>query len=136
MTRIAAASVALAAVLGCQLPAERTPLKPLPEDSPPVPYSELLTRARSQASAATEAFYVNRWGDVEDAARGLEQTARFLKKASDVPAVQRDRLVTEADALAAEAQKLQAAARNHDADGVNGVMQRLNLKVRELRLDG
>lgn len=136
MTRIAAASLALAAVLGCQLPAERTPLRPLPEDSPPLPYSELLTRARAQASAATEAFYVNRWGDVEDAARGLDQTARFLKKASDVPAAHRDRLAAEADALATEAQKLIAAARAQDAQGVNDVMQRLNLKVRELRLDG
>ena len=49
---------------GCQSPAERLPINRLPDDSPPLPYAELLTRARMQASAANEAFYVNRWSDL------------------------------------------------------------------------
>ena len=65
--------------LGCRAAAERAVLQPLPDDTAPLPYRELLSRARLQAMTANEAFYVGRWPDVEDAARGLEQTARFLK---------------------------------------------------------
>jgi hypothetical protein len=121
---------------GCQLPAERQPLRPLLEDSPPLPYAELLTRARYQATAATEAFYVNRWGDLEELGRGLEQTARFLKKATEVPANLRDKLPAAADALDQEAVKLIDAAKAQNAQQVNEIMQRINLKVRDLRLDG
>ena len=46
----------LLVITGCQLPEQRTPLRPLPEDSPPLPYAELLTRARQQAGAATNGF--------------------------------------------------------------------------------
>jgi hypothetical protein len=120
---------------GCQLPAERMPLRPLAEDSQPLPYSELLTRARYQATAATEAFYVNRWTDLEDLAKGLDQTARFMKKATEVPASLRDKLAEQADALSQEAQHLLEAARAQDVRRTNEIMQRINLKVRELRLD-
>src|SRR5260370_31038279 len=77
---------------GCQSPAERLPINRLPDDSPPLPCAELLTRARMQASMANEAFYVNRWSDLVDAALGMEQTARFLPKATEVPAGHHDKL--------------------------------------------
>jgi hypothetical protein len=135
MIRIACASLVLAVVAGCQAPAERVPLRPLPEDSLPLPYSELLTRARIQASGATESFYVNRWGDLEDFARGLEQTAHFLGKATEVPATHRAKLAGEAMDLEKDAGQLRDAAKSQDAKRTNEVMQRVNLKVRELRLD-
>ncbi len=129
--------IALLAVAGgCQLPPEAVPPRPLPENSPPLPYAELLTRARSQASGATEAFYVNRWTDLEDYARGLEQTARFLARATEVPAAHRPKLAAESADLAREAGRLREAARAQDVRQANEVMQRINLKVRELRLDG
>jgi len=136
MTRIVLPSVLALAALGCASPIEqRLPLQLLPENSPPLPYSELLTRARLQASAATEAFYMNRWAHLEDSARGSLQTARFLRKATEVPATHRDKLVAEADALEADAQKLLDAAKAHDVNATTAVMQRINLQVRELRLD-
>lgn len=100
-----------------------------------MPYAELLTRARLQATAATEAFYVSRWADVQDAARGLEQTGRFLGRAVEVPARHKTTLVAESTSLAKEAAKLRAAADSQDAHGVNESLQRLNLHVRELRPD-
>jgi hypothetical protein len=100
-----------------------------------LPYSELLTRARLQASAATEAFYMNRWGDLEDSARGLLQTTRFLRKATEVPPTHKGKLVAEADTLEKDAQKLLAAAKAQDVNATTAVMQRINLQVRELRLD-
>jgi hypothetical protein len=122
-------------VSGCQTAGERLPLKQLPEDSPPLPYAELLTRARMQASAANDAFYINRWPDVEDAARGLEQTARFLPKATEIPAKHQDKLANQAGELGKEAKGLREAAKAQDVKQANGALQRINLQVRELRLD-
>src|SRR3954452_17462755 len=83
----------LLSLSACQVPPERLPPE-LPESIGPRPYAELLTRARSQAKVATEAFYLDRWGDIEDAARGLEQTARYLSSAEEAPVKHRSVLVT------------------------------------------
>lgn len=120
---------------GCVSPADRATLRPLPEDGPPLPYAELLTRARVQAAAATEAFYVNKWADLEDAAKGLEQTARYLPKATDVPPKHKDTLPVAAGDLGKEAVKLREAATAQDAKESNAILQRIHLKIRELRLD-
>jgi hypothetical protein len=118
----------------CAVP-ERVVLQPLPENGPPLPYAELLTRARVQATVATEAFYVNKWSDVEDAARGLEQTARFLPKSEDVPPKQKDELTATCTSLTKEAVKLRDAAKAQDEKAANESLQRVNLTIRELRLD-
>src|SRR5947199_10490123 len=96
MNRLAYLGLLLLTLAGCQLPPERLPPPPLPDTSGPLPYAELLTRARLQATAATEACYLDRWADLDDMARGLEQTARFLPKATEVPAKHKDRLTAEA----------------------------------------
>ena len=54
--------------------------------------SEILGRARLQAQVALEAFYVDNWSDLEDVAKGLEQTARFLPKTKDIPTKHKDKL--------------------------------------------
>ena len=65
-------------VIGCQLPEERAPVKPLPEDIKDVPaFAELLTRARRQATAATESFYVNKWTELEDQRAGWSRRPDF-----------------------------------------------------------
>jgi hypothetical protein len=120
-------------LVGCQLPPERVPLKPLPEDGPPQPYADLLSRARAQATAANEAFYINNWPDLEDAAKGLELTCRVLGKAVDVPTKHKDTLPTEAGDLTKEAVKLREAAKAQDVRQATETLQRINLKVRELR---
>lgn len=123
------------AAAGCALPMERLPVRLLPEDSPPLPYAELLSRARLQASAAADAFDLNNWAELEDAARGLEQTARFLVKATDVPAKVKDTLPVLAGDLGKEAAKLREAAKDKDVKQASEALQRLRLKVRELRLE-
>jgi hypothetical protein len=119
---------------GCQAPPDRIPLQRLPENGPPLPYAELLTRARAQATYATEAFYVNHWSELEEAARGLEQTARFLAKADDVPANRKDRLPAASSDLAQDSIKLREAATAQNDKEANAVLQRIHLAVRELRL--
>ena len=123
------------ALLGCALPPEQVPIKPLPEDGPPLAYADLVTRARAQATSANEAFYVNNWTDLEEAARGLEQTARFLGKATEVPARHKDLLPVEAGDLGKEAASLRAAAKGQEVKAANEALQRLNLKVRELHAE-
>jgi hypothetical protein len=123
----------LVTVAGCQLPPEQVSIKPLPENGLPEHYADLIGRARLQATAANEAFYVNRWGDLEDAAKGLEQTASFLSKATDVPARHKDTLAAEAGDLGKGAIKLREAAKVQDVKLTTVELQRINLKVRELR---
>jgi hypothetical protein len=135
MKRILLVGCLVLTLSACQLPPERVPLQRLPENGPPLPYAELLTRARAQATVATEAFYVNRWTDLEDAAKGLEQTARYLAKAEDVPARQKDTLGVISGDLGKEAVKLREAATAKDVKQANDTLQRIHLKVRELRLD-
>jgi hypothetical protein len=122
-------------LFGCQLPGERVPLRTLPEDGPPLPYAELLTRARFQATNATEAFYLNKWGDLEESAKGLIQTGRFLEKATDVPAKHKDTLPVVAGDLRKEAANLQEAAKAQDVKKSGDILQRIHLKIRELRLE-
>jgi hypothetical protein len=122
------------ALVSCQLPAERRDLPPLPEKVVALPYAELLTRARSQATLANEAFYVNKWVELEDAAKGLEQTARFLAKADDVPAKHKDTLPEASGDLAKLAAQLREAAGAKDVKKVTAALQRVHLKIRELRL--
>ncbi len=125
----------LLAVAACQTPPERAALTPLPDDTPPMPYAELLTRARYQSTLATEAFYVDKWSEVEDAARGLQQTARFLPKAQDVPARQKDALPVVSGDLSKEAGQLLEAAQAKDVQKTNDAIQHVQLVVHQLRLD-
>jgi hypothetical protein len=117
----------------CQVPQERAP-RTLPDDAPPMTYADLLSRSRAQARVATEAFYVDRWCDLEDAAKGLEQTARFLLKAEDVPPTLKGNLPGIAADLGKEAKALNEAAKARNEKETTASLQRINLKVRELRL--
>jgi hypothetical protein len=135
MSRAYGIGLLLIVLAGCVMPAERVPLKPLGEDAPPQPYGDLLNRARVQATAATEAFYVNGWNDLEEFAKGLEQTARFLPKATEVPARLKDKLPAQASELEKEAHQLRDAARTQNVKLTNEIMQRINLQVRQLRVE-
>src|SRR5205809_461803 len=99
---------------------------PLPDNVTPVPYSQLLTRARTQATRATEALFVDNFADVEEAARGLEQTAKYLVKAEDVPAKHKDTLATMAGDLGKLAKELREAASSKDAEKANEILGRIN----------
>jgi hypothetical protein len=134
MKRILCLAVLCLAV-GCVAPGERTPLRLLPDDNPPLPFAELLTRARAQANAAVDASYVDNWSELEDAARGLEQTAKFLTKAVEVPAKQKDTLPVIAGDLGKEATTLRDAAKAKDVEKTTGSLTRIQQTVRKLRID-
>ena len=119
--------------LGCRAAAERAVLQPLPDDTGPQPFIDLVNRARLQAMTANEAFYVDNWPDLESAARGIEQSAHFLKRATAVPVYRQADLSLRADTLARDAVQLREAAKAHDAERVNTTLQRIHSQVRELR---
>jgi hypothetical protein len=123
----------LLVVAGCRMAAERAVLQPLPDDTAPLPFTDLVSRSRLQAMTANEAFYVDNWADLETAARGLEQSARFLKRATAVPVERQSDLSLRADRLATDATQLREAAKAHDAGRVNTILQRIHSQVRELR---
>jgi hypothetical protein len=80
-------------------------------------------------------YYLDKWGDLEEAAKGLEQTARFLPKASDIPANQKDSLPVTAGDLGKEAANLREAAKAKDKKKIEESLNVIHTKIRELRLD-
>lgn len=127
--------VLLVTLSACQSGPERaTAPPPLPDKVTALPYATLLVRARQQATAATDASYVDDWTRLDEAARGLEQTAAYLAKADDVPAKHRDNLAIASADLRKLALELTAAATAKDVKKTTEVLTRVNTKVREMRL--
>ena len=124
----------LLTLTSCQVAEPRPALTPLPDKVTPLPYSQLLTRARTQATRATEALFVDNFADVEEAARGLEQTAQYLVKADDVPAKHKDTLATLSADLGKLAKELRESASSKNADKANEILGKINAKVRSMRL--
>lgn len=134
MRRVLLLSSLVLLALGCTVPAERVPLRPLPENGQVLPYAELLTRVRAQAGTANEAFYLDHWNDLEDMAKGIEQTSRFLSKAEEVPQKNKAILAEVTADLAKNANKLRQAALARNVKDTTDALQQINLKVRQLRL--
>lgn len=121
-------------LVGCQLaPETRRSVPPLPAEGGLLSYRDVVQRARMQATMATEAFYVDQWSEVEVAAQGLEETAKYLLRAREIPATHQPMLATRSENLAKEAQALRLAVQSRDERRTTEVMQRINLLVRELR---
>src|SRR5262245_45294162 len=115
------------ALASCQTAEPRSALPPpLPDKVTSVPYGQLLTR--TQAARATESLYTDNFADVEEAARGLEQTAQYLVKAEDVPAKHRDTLALMSTDLGKLARDLRESASAKNAEKTNEVLARINAK--------
>jgi hypothetical protein len=113
--------------------AEREGQNPLPENAAPLSYAEMVNRARGQASSALDAFYIDAWLDLEQSAQRLEQSARLLPKTTHIPDEFKTKVEPEAEQLRQDANKLIEAARAKNAAQVNEAMQRINLRIRQLR---
>ncbi len=134
MKRLLLVLAVLGPLAGCVAPEDRrAQLPPIEQEVGAKSYAELLRYARSYASKANDAFYENNWCEVEQAAKSLEKTATYLNEASEVPPRVKDRVKELAGDLRTEAVNLREAAMKKDTDAVNKAMQRVNLKVREMR---
>ena len=116
----------------CQSMQESQSLIPLPETTPAQPFSDLVTRARSQALAATECFYLNKWQDLEEIAKVMSQTARFMERATGIPAARQQQVLAIAAEIVQESSKLSTLAKSHDETATQQCLQRIQVKVREL----
>ena len=134
MSRTSLVLLAVLTIAGCRLPEHEAVIKPLPEGQS-YAYQDLLVRARAQAMAAVEAFYIDAWADLGDAAAALEQTSRFLPKTTQIPDAIKDKLGAETEQLRKDATKLGDAARAKDVRAANDALQRINLRIRELRVE-
>ena len=123
----------LLALAACQAGPDK-PLTPLPDKVTGLPYGRLLERSRVQASQANEASYSNNWTTLIEVAQGLEETARFLAKAEDVPAKHKDTLATASNDLGKLAASLKLAAEAKDIKKTDSIMASIQAKVREMRL--
>ena len=132
MKRAAIAILGLIVIAGCRT-TEREGQNPLPENAPPISYAEMINRARGQAGSALDAFYIDAWMDLEQAAQRLEQSARLLPKTTHIPEAFKAKVEGEADHLRQDAAKLTEAARAKNAPQVNETMQRINQRIRQLR---
>jgi len=120
-------------LLGCRLPPDRDPMKPLQEDGARFSYGELLSRLHSQANAAMDAFFVDSWKDLDEAAQGIDQTARFLPKATDPPQHLKINLEKACGNLQKEANQLAEAARKNNPDSATEALQRITMQIRQLK---
>ena len=122
--------------LGCQSVSEKaSSIQPLAENTPVPPYQDLLSRARNQSSVATESFFINNWAELEDAAKGLEQTSRLMSKSADMPENKKESILAVSSDLNREAIKLKDACRTKNETEVNSLLQKITLKIRELRIN-
>lgn len=142
--RLMTMGLVLAAALGCQLPPDQEPLRPLREHGPRLKFDDLVTRARRQADLALEASYGDNWGDLADLAKALEQTTQFLPDAPDAPDSKTNAPFRKASReLSRDAGRLNAAARtvarlsgdekDKKIKEINGLVLNINKAVRTLK---
>ncbi|HKB38596.1 MAG TPA: hypothetical protein VKD72_19285 [Gemmataceae bacterium] len=103
----------LAAALGCQLsPDQQDTYRPLREHGPRLNFDDLVSRARRQADLALAASYNDNWGDLQDLAIALRQTAELLPSAADAPDLKKAEDARKAiGELSRDATRLTAAAK-------------------------
>src|SRR5262245_21712139 len=116
--RTGAALLGAALLVGCETTEQGRAPANLPSNAPravvddgqSAPYAELLSRARAQAMSVTEASYDNNWTAVVDGAGGLEQTAKLIRQAGDLPAEKKTAVEATLTTLAQQVQQLRTAA--------------------------
>jgi len=121
---------------GCQS-LEKQALEPLPADAPPLPYADLVERARRQVWAAQEIFYRDSWDELVKATEALQETAQRLSqvKAEQVPTRCRPIWPKPAEEFGTAVRKLQDAARHQDAIQSANAFQTLHLVLKQIRPD-
>ncbi len=80
-----------------------------------------------------DAFFVDSWTDLEEAGRGIGQTARFLVKATDPPDRFRATLPVNTVTLQKQALRLAEAAREKNVDVATDALQHISLQIRLLK---
>src|SRR5262245_1910972 len=134
MRRMSSLALVLLALAGCQITSEKVQVKPLADEADlPKDYDGLRGRLQKQAAMATEVFYRDEWCELEDVAKGIEQTAKKLPDAEKVPEKLKAKVQPVSRDLLKDAASLQKAAKARDEKEITKILANVNRNVRELR---
>ena len=122
----------LAGVVGCASTDRVAPVF-VPDNGATTDYAEFLPKLRILAWRATEAFYRDRWDELDDAAITLEKAVRTLKQTRNVPARLVAELAGNCDRLLVECDQLRAASTEKSPDKASERLQKIHVLIRELR---
>jgi len=134
----------LAFAVGCQLPPDQQDTyRPLREHGQRLNFDDLVFRARRQADLALTASYNDNWGDLQDLASALQQTAELLPKAPEAPDLKKSEetrkniseLTRDAARLkvaAREASRLTGLEKENKIKELNNILIGINRSVRTL----
>jgi len=123
---------AIAVVFGCSSSEKIAPVV-LPEEGASTDYVDFLPKLRTLAWRATEAFYRDRWDELDDAAQSLERAVKVLKQSKNVPPRVQGELATRCEKLTAECGQLREACRTRAVNGASEHLQQIHILIRELR---
>lgn len=132
MSRTVVVLICCMASLSCRGDAEKLP-PPLPQDGTALPYSQVLARLQAQVTTAKEEHFLNRWDSVAEAAAGLQQTAPYLMRASDMPVSQKPAITKASTEISGNIAKLRDAARRKDQAETLELIRLLHNQIRELQ---
>jgi Tat protein translocase TatC len=104
----------------------RKGLPPLPAEAESLPFAQLVERAQLDVLTASEAVEFGRWAELPPLADDLEQTGRFLKKASAVPDQYAKTVDDIAKQVAQDVGELRSAVEAEDAAKARTVLRHLN----------
>jgi len=132
MMRTLSIFTVLSLVSGCTTAPDPLRVAPLPLAGPVNGVPEALFRARSQATAATEAFFLDDWARLDTIGQALEDTAAQLGK-MPVPEPKQIELRDAAAKLGTQAKQLRAAALKKDTMAVSAAISQIGTEVRNLQ---
>lgn len=121
--------------LGCTT-TDRITTVAIPEDGTAVDYAEFLPRLRTLAWRATEAYYRDRWDELDEAVVTLERAVKVLAQAKNVPARVQPELSTRCQNLIAECSRVHDAATTRSESAASDHLQKIHVLIRELRSEG
>lgn len=105
----------------------------VPEDGSGTNYDELLPKLRTLSWQATEAFYRDRWDELEQSAVAIDKAVKALRQTKNVPARVAPDLAARCDELSAECRELKSAVAAKSPEKTSDHLQKIHLLVRELR---
>jgi hypothetical protein len=144
MKRTLTIAFVCAMALGCQLPPDQQDTyRPLREHGTRLGFDDLVARARRQAELALTASYNDNWGDLQDLAKALQQTAELMPNATDAPDLRKGeeprktineltRSASRLSAAAREANRLTGIEKENKIKEMNNLLISINRSVRTL----
>lgn len=116
---------------------EKESLQPYPADQPLPNYQQLLSRAKTQISAAHELFYADRLLDLQNSCANISETGELLTKLAreTVPTRQRDSIAKLSADWKEGADALKTAAAAKDSVKINDAFSKLSTVLRALRAE-